>query len=100
MLLFSLISLCLSVAYRCSLYRISFSAACVRCRASLFDNNVGYNSLPFVPFQCANNESSEVIDPIDILLPETFYFTLRPRLMMSKTSDDSLFASRVRYALP
>jgi len=39
----------------------------------------------------ANNESSEVID---ILLPVTFYFNLRPGLIMSKTSDDSLLASR------
>jgi len=38
----------------------------------------------------ANNESSEVID---ILLPVTFILTLRPDLIMSKTSDDSLFAT-------
>jgi len=36
-----------------------------------------------------NNESSEVID---ILLPVTFNLTLRPGLIMSKTSDDSLLA--------
>jgi len=37
----------------------------------------------------ANNESSEVID---ISLPVTFQYTLRPRWIMSKTSDDSLLA--------
>jgi len=37
----------------------------------------------------ANNESSEVIN---ILLPVTFILNLRPGLIMSKTSDDSLLA--------
>jgi len=39
----------------------------------------------------ANNESSEVVD---ILLPVTcIILTLRPGLIVSKTSDDSLLAS-------
>jgi len=42
----------------------------------------------------ANNESSEVID---ILLPVSFILTLRPGLIMSKTSDDSLLASRCAH---
>jgi len=43
--------------------------------------------------QFSNNESSEVVDN---LLHVTFYFkflTLRPGLIIIKTSDDSLFAS-------
>jgi len=40
---------------------------------------------------CSNNESSEVID---ILLPVTFYFNPLTRLVMSKTSEDSLLANR------
>jgi len=39
--------------------------------------------------RAANNESSEVIDN---LLPVTFILTLRPGLIMSKTSDDLLLA--------
>jgi len=45
--------------------------------------------LIWFPWPVANNESSKIID---ILLP--LILTLRPGLIMSKSSDDSLFAGR------
>jgi len=40
----------------------------------------------------ANNESSEIIDCL-----KPFILTLRPGLIMSKTSDDSLLAGGIHY---